>query len=300
MDEADLTAVVKAGQELLADKYFMNSMHVLWIYDYFLTFGDEVNYAWSGKKNFGFLLFLAVRYSPVLYIVWVNITMFQYSEPSCQESKLIAVLHVTIVTVLAQIAIALRAYAVTKKNTLLGAVLAVLITAQLMSGVLLITKTAVSPLERLPEINTDAYKVCLSGPWYVGGYLFTILAIVFDIFTFSIIFVTVKRRGPTYPGVPSLLNIIQRDATLYFILIFACQFCLLLFLFLTPASIRLMPGVAATILIPIMVSRMTLSLKEASLKPIARWSPENAVESGARCSMEGTASHLPLRAFAGS
>lgn len=57
-----------------------------------------------------------------------------------------------------------------------------------------------------------------------------------DVLAFSIIFVTTRRPGLTYPGIPSLLNTILRDATYYFILMFACQLCLLLFLFFAPVS----------------------------------------------------------------
>lgn len=57
-----------------------------------------------------------------------------------------------------------------------------------------------------------------------------------DALAFSIIFVTARRPGLTYPGIPSLLNTILRDATYYFILMFACQLCLLLFLFFAPVS----------------------------------------------------------------
>jgi hypothetical protein len=42
--------------------------------------------------------------------------------------------------------------------------------------------------------------------------------------------------GTRYPGIPSLLDTILRDATSYFIVIFACQVCLLFFLILAPVG----------------------------------------------------------------
>jgi len=52
-----------------------------------------------------------------------------------------------------------------------------------------------------------------------------------DLLTFLIILVT--ARGPRtnrFPGIPSILDAILRDATLYFLLIFAFQLILLFFL----------------------------------------------------------------------
>ncbi|KAF9646678.1 hypothetical protein BDM02DRAFT_3118324 [Thelephora ganbajun] len=39
----------------------MTAVHSLWVYDYLLTLGDEIKYAWSGRRSWIFALFVAVR-----------------------------------------------------------------------------------------------------------------------------------------------------------------------------------------------------------------------------------------------
>lgn len=60
---------------------------------------------------------------------------------------------------------------------------------------------------------------------------------IVDLLAFSIIFFAAKRSGPDgYQGIPSILDIILRDATLYFISVFICQSVLEFFLLLAPVG----------------------------------------------------------------
>jgi len=74
-----------------------------------------------------------------------------------------------------------------------------------------------------------------------------------------------------FQGVTNLLDIILRDATVYFVLMFTCQVCFLISLFFAP-RVKFTPGVANTILTPIMATRLMLSLKKASAEPTELWS----------------------------
>ena len=123
-----------------------------------------------------------------------------------------------------------------------------------------------SLVQSLPEIDLDTYKLCLPPKFRPGELTFTTLSVVFgtllptdlrkdftlgvlmyfvsrthlhrgavDLLTFSIIFVT--ARGPRtsrFPGIPTLLDAILRDATVYFLLIVASQLVLFFFVFLAP------------------------------------------------------------------
>ena len=60
---------------------------------------------------------------------------------------------------------------------------------------------------------------------------------VVDLVAFSLIFVTARAtlpRAGRYTGIPSILGIIVRDATLYFIVMFFCQLLLESFLLFAP------------------------------------------------------------------
>jgi len=273
MDEAELKAVVDTGKLVFSAKLFMIGVYSLWMYDYLLTLGDEVKYAWSGRRTWAFGLFVAVRYFPLMNLIWAHVVLFHDTESICQRSKWIPNLHLMGVTVLAQIVVALRIYGITRKNKFLGGAFSVLIAGQIVVGTYLFAKVVTGSLVPLPKINLDAYKACLVPRWPPGQFAFTALATSFDAFGFLVILVTAQRSlgKANFPGIPSLLKIILRDALRYFILIFGCQLILLLFLIFAPNKIKLMPGVAGLVFISVMTTRLMLSLKKAAIGPSGSW-----------------------------
>jgi len=176
-----------------------------------------------------------------------------------------------------------RVYAVTGRNRFLCGALCVLASAQLGFGVYHTVMYSVLPcgflnrffvravssrslVQSLPEIDLDAYRVCIPPKFRPGEVTFTSISLVFgtllpsdprynftlgvlmylmsrthlrcrivDLFVFLIILVT--ARGPRtsrFPGIPSILDAILRDATVYFLLIVASQLVLFFFVFLAP------------------------------------------------------------------
>ncbi|KAF9783518.1 hypothetical protein BJ322DRAFT_1110412 [Thelephora terrestris] len=326
MDEAEVGALVHTGKLLFLFKLFLTSMHWLWIYDYFVTLGDELTYAWSGKKSWIFALFIANRYTPLFYLTWANFALFDYTEPLC--TKWIQLFHIITVTTLAQLTVALRIYAVTGRNRRLGSLLLILISTQLCFGIYYITRSAMSPGEfffslfvpvnssgiwslaqSFSDIKVDALEFCIIQRWKLGELLFTNLVIVFGVFqlqtwsrirdpdmnyaprtprpgiqdllSFLIILVTTKKLAHiSHPSVPSILDVILRGATLYFIFLSAFQVALVVFVIFSPEEIRLMPGVVDIVFVPIMASRLMLSLKKAANEPHGPWSVETMTDSG--------------------
>lgn len=163
--------------------------------------------------------------------------------------------------------------------------------------------------------------------WKLAELIFTNLAIAFgtvltfitvynslhrsiiDVVAFSVIFSTARGRRPResrYPGIPSILDTILRDATFYFIFMFVCQLVLEFFLLLAPVGdarycpapvvLTLTPGGDSaharsvsfpmstadrsqsgfrrvnTVFVPMMASRLMLSLKKAAMEPFGQWS----------------------------
>ncbi|KAF9643583.1 hypothetical protein BDM02DRAFT_3123236 [Thelephora ganbajun] len=258
MGGMNLAVLVQIGKSMCL---FATSMHWLWVYDYFLTLGDEIKYAWSGRKSWS-------EYIPLLHVIYKGIIF-------CQRTKWEVHLYMTIITVLAQMTIALRVFAVTQRNKLVGGAFSVLIFAEFCFGTGFIVRTTIRPLQSLPEINLDAYKACFFERWRVGELSFTAIAAVFDISAFLTILVTARGKGHSmtrYPGTPNILDIVLRDATLYFLLVCACLFVLLLFLSFAPVSDVLVPIVAHAMFLPIMASRLMLSLKKAATEPNELWS----------------------------
>ena len=123
-------------------------------------------------------------------------------------------------------------------------------------------------VQPLPEINLDAYKVCLPPRWRPGELTFTSISVTFgtslfsdsqhnftlevltqsssrtplrcdavDLLTFLIILAAAREsRTDRSLGIPNILGVVLRDATIYFLLIVASQFLLFFFLFFAPVG----------------------------------------------------------------
>jgi len=269
MDGADLAALVKAGGQLFSLKLFVTSMYCLWVYDYLLTLGDEIKYAWTGRRSWMFALFLANRYTPLLSLVWGNTIVFNYTKPFCQHTKWLIVFHTTAVTVLSEMAIMTRIWVITEKNRLLCTVLFALIAVQLCFGVFSVVRAAMHQVFPVPDIDLDAFKVCSFGEWRFGEVFFINIALAFDVLAFVVIFFTARRLGTgRYPGVPSILDTLLRDATIYFVLVLLCQLLFQVFTLAATDVYKVFPGAASMAIIPIMASRLMISLKKAGSEHI--------------------------------
>ena len=148
--------------------------------------------------------------------------------------------------------------------------------------------------------------------------------------------------GAKYPGIPTILRVIVRDATLYFLVMLVNQLVLWMFLFFAPVCDpqhflgRVVlttcgcSGAAATrtwdvsslphcrcdirvtdndldlspqvLLLPVLTSRMMLSLKKLAAEPAARWSLSTRVDFGGGKSPQGNGTVLfaPLDLSGGS
>jgi len=157
---------------------------------------------------------------------------------------------------------------VTDRNKWLGGTLSGLIIAQLIIGIYMIVSAAVLPMQQLPDINLDPFKLCTTTWSKPQELLFVNVGIAFEVLVFSAIFVAARKpKHGRHPGIPSLLDAIWRDATQYFLLIALCELTSDLFIIFAPVSISVLPGMASTMLIPLMASRLMLSLKKAAVEP---------------------------------
>lgn len=209
------------------------------------------------------------------YIIWVYVTLFRYNQSFCQSTKWIPIFNATGTTVFAQIAVSLRIFAITGKNKYAGGLLALLVISEFIWGVFAMVWIGLGPLEPFPAIDLDAFEICIYKLWTLGELIYYNSAMAFDILAFAIIFVLARRPGiGRFPGIPSILDTLVRDATYYFLLIFSGHFLSVLFLFVAPPEIQLSPAMATMLLVPMMASRLMLSLKKASVEPVGMWSLE--------------------------
>jgi len=55
------------------------------LYDYLLTFGEEVEFVWQQRMSLGKILFLLNRYIPMIDLV---VVMNSWTNPAVQQDKL--------------------------------------------------------------------------------------------------------------------------------------------------------------------------------------------------------------------
>jgi len=269
MDGADLAALTETGGQSFSLKLFMLSMHCLWVYDYLLTLGDEIEYVWAPRRrSWMFVIFIANRYTPVFYLVWGTTIISIYTKPFCQHSKWLIVLHSTATTLFAQMAVTTRIYVVTGMNKSLSLALSALTATQLSLGLYSLVRAATRPAQQVPAIDLDAFKICSFQQWQLGERLFVSMSIAFDSLAFAIILFTARRPGMSrYPGMPSVLDTVLRNATEYFILMFLGQLLYEVLSFLNQDTPQTFLGAASLIVIPVISSRFILSLKKAGSGP---------------------------------
>ena len=108
----------------------------------------------------------------------------------------------------------------------------------------------------------DAYRVCFPKRWKLGELVFAGITVAFgtsspnmiftlgvlirltpqtsprrgiiDLSAFLIILVTARGSRGRHGGIPSILDTIMRDATVYFLVMFVCQSVFFMFLFFAP------------------------------------------------------------------
>ncbi|KAF9643489.1 hypothetical protein BDM02DRAFT_3264071 [Thelephora ganbajun] len=259
--------ILSVARVLTVDKRFVAGVGALWFYDYLLTVSDEIKYAWSGRTSLIFVLFILNRYWPLWYLVWLFIAFWnpEYTRPVCDKTAWLSMFYFSTVTLFAQAAITLRIYAVTGNSRWIASYLSFVTLAQFAFGLYLTVWFALRPAFQIPDLPFDEFKACLFHRWRTGVIIYTVVSPVYDISAFALVVHSARRRNHARAhGVPSLLDKIVQDATVYFLAIFTCHFLLIFFELFAPAPIQLLPGRGNAVLIPLMVTRLILSLKKAA------------------------------------
>ncbi|KAJ4472962.1 hypothetical protein J3R30DRAFT_746487 [Lentinula aciculospora] len=71
--------LITLGYDLLSTKRYWVAITALWAYEYILTLGDEIRYAWKGNKNLVFWLFFLNRYLSFIIIVITNVGTYSHN-----------------------------------------------------------------------------------------------------------------------------------------------------------------------------------------------------------------------------
>jgi len=245
------------------------SVTVLLFYDYLLTLGDEVRYAWKMESTLAFVLFILSRYLPVAFQIWLLFTLFYsgYTTKICVRTAPLQTVYFSLVTLFAQIVMTQRTYAITRKNKWIAGILYTISAGQLGLECYIVIYGLLNPgLEVVPAVPLVAFQSCS-----VKGRLdFTIpqmaLSFAFDVAVFVTVMVQAQifKSGQRWIGVPSILDTVSRDAQIYFALITSTHLLIVLMFAVTRPGVRFLPVAGNGVFIPVMTCRMIMSLKKAA------------------------------------
>jgi len=161
---------------------------------------------------------------------------------------------------------------VTLGNRYIAIGFAVITLSQFVLGMWLTGLAAREGALHLPPIPLDAYHLCVFFRRRTLEVAYTSISLHYDFLAFSlIIFLAARSRGPGLM-IPNILKIIAKDSTQYFLVIFTSHFVFELTLNLARESIQLLPAVGILVYLPVMISRIMLSLRKAADLQQNAWS----------------------------
>lgn len=265
-----LRFLILAGQDVVATKSYSVAVFTILFYDHLLTLADEVKYVWFGPKSWTFWLFLVNRYFPMTYQFWLLATSFgPYSSTKfCEKTSWYPLLMFAVCTLLAQVVLTLRIYAVTMKNIPIVVGFSVITATQFGLGIWMLVAAALKGAEVIPPIPLDAYHLCIFIRHRKLEIGFTGISLLYDSLAFSLILFLASRSSRERVGiklkVPSILQSIAEDATRYFLVIFTSHFVLMMTLVLARETIQFLPAPGNVVYLPVMISRLMISLRKAA------------------------------------
>jgi len=197
-----------------------------------------------------------------------------YTRSMCDHTAWLHLFYYVLATVFAQTAITLRVYAVTGKNMWIGACLGFLTFVKFVFSMYLTIRFSQEPAFHFPDVPLEEFQICIFDRWPHGEIATTAISLTYDFLAFAIIIRYSRRRdrrGQAY-GMPDLFDRIVKDATIYFLVIFTSHLLLIFFEVFAPEATQLLPASAYAVLVPIMATRLMLSLKEAASPSDTYWS----------------------------
>jgi len=252
-----VTAVdITLGHDLLAIKWYFTGACALLAYDYCLTFADEIDYMWGGKKTLMFYLFLLNRYNS---FAWCFITLFAYfsplwTVPICNRFAIVEWIQALTIALAAEAVLMLRVYALTNRRRSFLYFLILMASTQSILVVYAISRVRENKALPLPDIPIDAFHICILFSDPVKDMSYLAVSITFDgivlCLTLAVTVSTSKNR-PTMP----LLRTIRRDGLIYFFVIFSGNLAWMLLALYARAGLKFM-------------NAQSVSIRNSALNPV--------------------------------
>ncbi|KAF8532322.1 hypothetical protein JB92DRAFT_1313531 [Gautieria morchelliformis] len=302
MSSGSVEDIIVLGGQLQATRYFLVSSLALLIYEHFLTLGDEVRYIWSSRVSLaGFLFFVTRYYVPICLSVITSALTTKWSEAVCLvpigslcfllcfSCKAVGPLEpvgfLTVVVTSSSILLLLRVYALYNRNKWILGYLSSVIVIHFSLSIFFFTFPGGGPFP-MPPIDLPVFQGCLylPSPRTKNGPLAPIaLELIYDA-SIVVLIVAKSWKDRSLSGLGNrsgILRNIVKDGIIYFLVIFSTMFTWLCLGLFAPLGLKLVNAHPSTVLIAIMINRLTISLHR-SVKSNTRTSltlsavPQNA------------------------
>ncbi|KAF7360540.1 hypothetical protein MVEN_00785100 [Mycena venus] len=225
MDSADLVQGMNTLRwENRMDRYANVSALCLFIWDYFLTFPQEVRYFWGSHWSFVKILFFLNRYLTMVLIVF-TVFFDLYSTPDTETCLIWAKFEVfaaLFCAFIVEVIMQIRLHAMYDHNKRLIFVVSVLCIGELMSMASLSLAKFPTPFAGLAEVPNAPWTLPFCNnviPDHFYPYW-----IAFMIFDTIILVLVIRKAYMHYQAVPgnsrsnaTLMGVLVRDSVLYFL-----------------------------------------------------------------------------------
>ncbi|KAF9792268.1 hypothetical protein BJ322DRAFT_1028101 [Thelephora terrestris] len=163
-----------------------------------------------------------------------------YTQEKCDKSAFLALIFVVSSTLVTQVFLTLRLYALSQRSRLALVSFSTLSLVQLTFGVVMISSPSSSGMT-FPSIPLDEFRLCIvkTKAFYEIGYVG--LSVFFDLATLATIVYYAIRSKSQY-GMPHIIRTILEDTTMYSFVMAMCNLVLVLFVVFAKTPIKLLPA----------------------------------------------------------
>jgi len=237
------------------------------LYDYVLTFGEEAEFIWQQKMNFGNILFILNRYMPMIDLV---ITLNSYTNRGVQQDKFcllwfnievwIRLLCSWVINVL----LLLRTWAIWGRSRTMLICLSILLVVCMLaaSGLSLYSSLTVAEIPSLNSIRPCLYTIPNTNVLYAT----LVSCIVFDC---TVLILTLVKIVPAWQpgGVTPLITQLLKDGIQYFVMIFLIAIANIIMIHIAPTALATTLSILYIVAASTLGCRMILNLRGLSLRP---------------------------------
>jgi len=259
-------ALTIGADHLFTAKAYSIGIWALALYEYVITFGDEVRQVWRKKFSFVTFLWIMNRYLmlfgflPIEYFIFASantdLTCENYIQyPAAMQTTANAFIGITLI---------LRTYAIYGKNTWILVILIPALIAEVGLQIFVSTIGATVPLP-------PGFIGCIETGRADTGNQFIIFWICELVFPTLVFLLTLfrgflyKKHGQTSSG--RLFSVIMRDGVAYFFVIFLVNLTNVICYVVAPADLKAVNATLSALMTEIMICRLILNLRDVAGQP---------------------------------